>query len=83
MENLSAEAQNSPEQLSNSAEEASRRYGSTALAAANFDARHKEIVESSFDKARKNGEKLPGKNNERRTYAYLSRLEKLIDKYGN
>ena len=62
---------------------AERQLGAATLAAANFDSRHKEIVDSSFNKARESGEKLPGKNNERRNYAYLSRLEKLIDKYGN
>ena len=60
-----------------------RRLGAVGLTLANFQDRHKEIIDSSFNKARENGEKLPGKNNERRNYAYLSRLENLIDKYGN
>ncbi|MDO4753361.1 MAG: hypothetical protein Q4A36_04010, partial [Candidatus Saccharibacteria bacterium] len=60
-----------------------RHLGAVGLTLANFQDRHKEIIDSSFDKARENGEKLPGKNNERRNYAYLSRLEKLISKYGN
>ena len=60
-----------------------RQIGARALTATGFENHQKEIVDSSFNKARKQGEKLPGKNNERRNYAYLSRLEKLIDKYGN
>ena len=82
MENTELEIQNNPE-VDNSKTEALRRLGAATLSAANFDTRHKEIVDSSFNKARENGEKLPGKNNERRNYAYLSRLEKLIDKHGN
>ena len=82
MENTESEIQNNPE-VDNSKAEALRRLGAVTLSAANFDTRHKEIVDSSFNKARENGEKLPGKNNERRNYAYLSRLEKLIDKHGN
>ena len=58
------------------------RIGAASLTAANFDNRH-QIVDSSFNKALKNKEKLPGKNNERRNYAYLSRLEKLVEKHGN
>lgn len=57
--------------------------GSRVLALVNFEKSHKPIVESSFNKARKKGEKLPSKNSERRTYAYLSRLEKLIQEHGN
>ena len=79
---MESEIQNSPESSGNDAG-ADRHLGAIALTATNFDARHKEIVDSSFDKARKKGEKLPGKNNERRNYAYLSRLENLVDKYGN
>ena len=60
-----------------------QQLGSRILTQVGYENRHKEIVESSFNKARKRGEKLLGKNNERRNYAYLSRLEKLIDKYGN
>jgi len=82
MKNTEVEAQNNPESLDSNIE-AKRHLGAIALAAASFDARHKEIVDSSFNKARENGEKLPRKNNERRNYAYLSRLENLINKYGN
>ncbi len=56
--------------------------GSKVLSSVNYEKQHK-AVESSFNKARKNKEKLPGKNSERRNYAYLSRLERLIDKHGN
>ena len=58
--------------------DAELRLGASALSAANFDARHKEIVDSSFEKARKSGEKLPGQNHERINYAYLSRLYRLV-----
>ena len=50
------------------------KLGASILAAAGFQDRQKDIVDSSFDKARKNDEKLPGKNSERRNFAYLSRL---------
>ena len=40
--------------------------GSKVLSLVNFESKHKDIVESSFNKARNNHEKLPGKNNERR-----------------
>ena len=60
-----------------------RQIGAQALTAIGFENRQKEIVDSSFNKARNQGEKLPGKNNERRNYAYLSRLEKMIDRRGN
>ena len=56
--------------------------GAKLLSQSSFDVRNQEIVNSSFAKARKAGEKLPGKNNERRNYAYLSRLERLIEKHG-
>lgn len=82
MENTEIEVRNNPESLDNNIE-TKRRLGAIALTAVNFDTRHKKIVDSSFNKARENGEKLPGKNNERRNYAYLSRLERLIDKHGN
>ena len=54
--------------------------GSKVLSLVNFESRHKDIVESSFNKARQNKEKLPGKNNERRNFAYLSRLDRMIKK---
>ena len=57
--------------------------GSKVLALVNFESKHKDIVESSFNKARQNKEKLPGKNNERRNFAYLSRLDRMVEKYGN
>ena len=57
--------------------------GSKVLALVNFESKHKDIVESSFNKARNNKEKLPGKNNERRNFAYLSRLNNMVEKYGN
>lgn len=57
--------------------------GSKVLTLVGFESKHKEIVDSSFNKARKSHEKLPGKNNERRNYAYLSRLNSLIEKHGD
>ena len=57
--------------------------GSKVLSLVNFESKHKDIVESSFNKARNNKEKLPGKNNERRNFAYLSRLDRMVEKYGN
>lgn len=60
-----------------------RQLGAKILSQANFETRYQPIVESSFNKARQKGEKLPGKNNERRNYSYLNRIESLVDKYGN
>ena len=57
--------------------------GSKVLTLVNFESKHKDIVESSFNKARNNKEKLPGKNNERRNFAYLSRLDRIVEKYGD
>ena len=57
--------------------------GSKVLSLVNFESKHKDIVESSFNKARNKKEKLPGKNNERRNFAYLSRLDRMIEKYGD
>ena len=57
--------------------------GAKVLSLVNFESKHKDIVESSFNKARQNKEKLPGKNNERRNFAYLSRLDRMVEKYGD
>ena len=57
--------------------------GSKVLTLVNFESKHKDIVESSFNKARNKKEKLPGKNNERRNFAYLSRLDNMIKKHGD
>ena len=57
--------------------------GSKVLSLVNFESKPKDIVESSFNKARQNKEKLPGKNNERRNFAYLSRLDRMIEKHGD
>ena len=80
------ESANQPPESSekpNSPDQHDANIGAKILTLSNFDTRNKPIVESSFEKAKKHGEKLPGKNNERRNFAYLSRLEKLIDKHGN
>ena len=57
--------------------------GSKVLSLVNFESKHKDIVGSSFNKARNKKEKLPGKNNERRNFAYLSRLDRMIEKHGD
>ena len=57
--------------------------GAKVIALVNFESKHKDIVESSFNKARQNKEKLPGKNNERRNFAYLSRLNNMVEKHGD
>ena len=57
--------------------------GAKVLTLVNFESKHKDIVESSFNKARNKKEKLPGKNNERRNFAYLSRLDRIVEKYGD
>ncbi|MBO4812984.1 hypothetical protein J5491_02435 [Candidatus Saccharibacteria bacterium] len=61
----------------------SKELGAKTLSQVGFNERNKKIVDSSFNKALKKGEKLSGKNGERRSFAYLSRLEKLIEKHGN
>ena len=76
------EYHDAPEQLSDPEQEA-RKLGAKVLSLANFESRHQSIVGSSFNKARRRGEKLPGKNNERRNYSYLNRIEKLVEKHGN
>ena len=58
------------------------KLGAKILSQVHFES-HQPIVESSFQKAKERGERLPGKNNERRNYSYLSRIQKLIDKHGN
>ena len=57
--------------------------GSKVLSLVNFESKHKDVVESSFNKARNKKEKLPGKNNERRNFAYLSRLSNMVEKHGD
>lgn len=57
--------------------------GSKVLTLVGFESRNKDIVNSSFEKARKQNEKLPGKNNERRNFAYLSRLNNMVEKHGD
>ena len=57
--------------------------GYKVLTLVGFESRNKDIVNSSFEKARKQNEKLPGKNNERRNFAYLSRLNNMVEKHGD
>ena len=49
----------------------SKELGAKTLSQVGFNERNKKIVDSSFNKALKKGEKLSGKNGERRSFAYL------------
>ncbi|MDO4611298.1 MAG: hypothetical protein Q4B34_00305 [Candidatus Saccharibacteria bacterium] len=60
-----------------------REVGAKVLNTAGFNTRHQEIVDSSFEKARSYGEKLVGKNNERRNDAYIERLDSMVKRHGN
>ena len=73
---------NTTEQKTQHLSRLQNEIGSKVLSLVNFESKHKDIVESSFNKARQNKEKLPGKNNERRNFAYLSRLDRMVEKYG-
>ena len=74
---------NTTEQSAQHLSRLQNEIGSKVLTLVNFESKHKDIVESSFNKARNNKEKLPGKNNERRNFAYLSRLDRIVEKYGD
>ena len=74
-----AETLDSPEDAQAHADQM-RSIGITLLARAGFDGKH-PIVEKSFDRARKRGEKLSGSNSERRVTAHLERIER-IDEHG-
>ena len=74
---------NTTEQKTQHLSRLQNEIGSKVLSLVNFESKHKDIVESSFNKARQNKEKLPGKNNERRNFAYLSRLDRTVEKYGD
>ena len=74
---------NTTEQKTQHLSRLQNEIGSKVLSLVNFESKHKDIVESSFNKARQNKEKLPGKNNERRNFAYLSRLDCMIEKHGD
>ena len=63
--------------------ELDQQLGAKILSQVHFESSHQPIVESTFNKALKRGEKLPGKNSERRNLSYLNRLNKLIEKHGN
>lgn len=77
-------ANTAPEQnIETEQEKLNRQLGATVLANVGFKQRHKDIVESSFNKARSHGEKLPGKNNERRNLAYINRLSRMVEQHGN
>ena len=72
---------NTTEQSTQRLSRLQNEIGSKVLSLVNFESKHKDIVESSFNKASQNKEKLPGKNNERRNFAYLSRLDRIIKKH--
>ena len=74
---------NASEQSAQHLSRLQNEIGSKVLSLVNFESKHKDIVESSFNKARNKKEKLPGKNNERRNFAYLSRLDNMIEKHGD
>ena len=74
---------NTTEQSTQHLSRLQNEIGSKVLSLVNFESKHKDIVESSVNKARQNKEKLPGKNNERRNFAYLSRLDRMIEKHGD
>ena len=74
---------NTSEQSAQHLSRLQNEIGSKVLSLVNFESKHKDIVESSFNKARNKKEKLPGKNNERRNFAYLSRLDNMIEKHGD
>ena len=74
---------NTTEQSAQHLSHLQNEIGSKVLSLVNFESKHKDIVESSFNKARNKKEKLPGKNNERRNFAYLSRLDRIIEKHGD
>ena len=74
---------NTTEQSAQHLSRLQNEIGSKVLSLVNFESKHKDIVESSFNKARNKKEKLPGKNNERRNFAYLSRLDRMVEKYGD
>ena len=74
---------NTTEQSAQHLSRLQNEIGSKVLSLVNFESKYKDIVESSFNKASQNKEKLPGKNNERRNFAYLSRLGRIIKKHGD
>lgn len=75
---------NAPEQKTETNQETfNRQLGASVLANVGFEQRRKDIVESSFSKSRSRGEKLPGKNNERRNLAYINRLSRMTEQYGD
>ena len=74
---------NTTEQKTQHLSRLQNEIGAKVLTLVNFESKHKDIVESSFNKARNKKEKLPGKNNERRNFAYLSRLNNMIEKHGD
>ena len=73
----------SAESITEVSQNTQKELGAKILTQVGFENRQKNIVNSSFDKARETKEKLLGKNNERRNYAYISRIENLVEKYGN
>ena len=62
----------------------SRLLGARILSSINFEDSHRDVVQNSFERATDNGEKIEGERpGIRRNFAYLSRLEKIVEKYGS
>lgn len=60
-----------------------QELGAKILTQVRFEGKHKEIVDSTYEKALQNHEKLSGKNSQRRNMAYVARLERMVEKHGN
>lgn len=59
-------------------------FGARVLSSVNFENSHQNIVQNSFNRARNRGDTIEGERpNIRRNYAYLDRLEKLVEKHGD
>ena len=61
-----------------------RLLGARVLSSVNFEDSHRDVVQSSFERSVNNGEEIKGERpGFRRNFAYLSRLEKIVERYGN
>ncbi|MBR5046451.1 hypothetical protein IKX73_02375 [Candidatus Saccharibacteria bacterium] len=59
-----------------------RMVGAKVLSVVGFNNRHQEIIDSSYKKAREAKQKLIGNNGERRSDAYITRIENIINRHG-
>ncbi len=78
----SSQVELDPEQIRANQRAKERHLGASVLSGAGFQERQAQIVDSSLAKEMARGETLSGKNGERRNLAYLTRLERMIDRYG-